>query len=79
TYKFQTPLIPDLHDAAPFVNETGSDSSSMDNMLELLLAGGMDIIRAMRLLVPPAWQNNPDMDPELRAFFDFNSMHMEPW
>ncbi|MCE9688485.1 hypothetical protein LZP73_20245, partial [Shewanella sp. AS16] len=47
TYKFQTPLIPDLHDAAPFVNETGSDSSSMDNMLELLLAGGMDIIRAM--------------------------------
>ena len=54
TYKFQTPLIPDLHDAAPFVNETGSDSSSMDNMLELLLAGGMDIVRAMRLLVPPA-------------------------
>lgn len=79
TYKFQTPLIPDLHDAAPFVNETGSDSSSMDNMLELLLAGGMDIVRAMRLLVPPAWQNNPDMDPELRSFFDFNSMHMEPW
>ncbi|XPE69734.1 hypothetical protein ACNKHP_09865 [Shigella boydii] len=36
TYKFQTPLIPNLHDAAPFVNETGSDSSSMDNMLELL-------------------------------------------
>lgn len=59
TYKFQTPLIPDLHDAAPFVNETGSDSSSMDNMLELLLAGGMDIVRAMRLLVPPARQNNP--------------------
>lgn len=51
----------------------------MDNMLELLLAGGMDIVRAMRLLVPPAWQNNPDMDPELRSFFDFNSMHMEPW
>lgn len=78
-YKFQTPLIPDLQDAAPFVNETGSDSSSMDNMLELFLSGGMDLIRAMRLLVPPAWQNNPDMGPELRAFFDFNSMHMEPW
>ncbi len=79
TYKFQTPLIPDLQDAAPFVNETGSDSSSLDNMLELLLAGGMDLVRAMRLLVPPAWQNNPDMDADLRAFFDFNSMHMEPW
>lgn len=79
TYKFKTPLIPDLQDGAPFINETGSDSSSLDNMLELLLSGGMDIARAMRLLVPPAWQNNPDMDPELRAFFDFNSMHMEPW
>ncbi|GKX56436.1 glutamate synthase large subunit [Leminorella grimontii] len=79
SYKFKTPLIPDLQDAAPFVNETGSDSSSLDNMLELLLNGGMDLVRAMRLLVPPAWQNNPDMDEELRAFFDFNSMHMEPW
>ncbi|QGX90384.1 glutamate synthase large subunit [Tatumella sp. TA1] len=78
-YKFNTPLIPDLHTVAPFVNETGSDSSSMDNMLELFLNGGMDLVRAMRLLVPPAWQNNPDMDPDLRAFFDFNSMHMEPW
>ncbi|MGL4979297.1 MAG: glutamate synthase large subunit, partial [Plesiomonas sp.] len=34
-YKFNTPLIPDLQTAAPFVNETGSDSSSLDNMLEL--------------------------------------------
>ncbi|MGM3163094.1 glutamate synthase large subunit [Dickeya undicola] len=78
-YKFKTPLIPDLLNAAPFVDESGSDSMSLDNMLELFLAGGMDIVRAMRLLVPPAWQNNPNMDPELRAFFDFNSMHMEPW
>ncbi|KAB7898546.1 glutamate synthase large subunit [Rouxiella sp. S1S-2] len=78
-YKFKTPLIPDLQDASPFVNETGSDSSSLDNMLELFLAGGMDLLRAMRLLVPPAWQQNPDMDQDLRAFFDFNSMHMEPW
>lgn len=78
-YKFTTPLIPDLADAAPFVNTEGSDSSAIDNMLELFLNGGMDLVRAMRLLVPPAWQKNPDMDEELRAFFDFNSMHMEPW
>lgn len=79
SYKFKTPLIPDLQSAAPFVNETGSDSSSLDNMLELFLVGGLDLVRAMRLLVPPAWQNNPDMNEDLRAFFDFNSMHMEPW
>lgn len=78
-YKYRTPLIPDLHTAAPFVNETGSDSSSLDNMLELFVSGGMDLFRAMRLLVPPAWQQNPDMDDDLRAFYDFNSMHMEPW
>ncbi|MCP4865161.1 MAG: glutamate synthase large subunit, partial [Alteromonas sp.] len=79
TGKFATPLIPDLKDAAPFVNTEGSDSSSLDNMLELFLAGGMDLFRAMRLLVPPAYQNNDTMDPKLRAFYEFNSMHMEPW
>ncbi|MCU7555460.1 glutamate synthase large subunit [Alteromonas sp. ASW11-19] len=77
--KFATPLIPDLKDAAPFVNTHGSDSSSLDNMLELFLAGGMDLFRAMRLLVPPAYQNNKTMDDSLRAFYEFNSMHMEPW
>jgi len=79
TYRFSSPLLPDLPDAAPFVNESGSDSSSLDNMLELFLAGGMDLYRAMRLLVPPAWQNNPTMDDDLKAFYEFNSMHMEPW
>ncbi|WP_434940269.1 glutamate synthase large subunit [Shewanella sp. HL-SH8] len=78
-YKFNSPLLPDLQQAAPFVNETGSDSSSLDNMLEMLLSGGMDLYRAMRLLIPPAWQSNPEMDDELKAFYDFNSMHMEPW
>ena len=79
TYRFQSPLLPDLRDAAPFVNESGSDSSSLDNMLELFLAGGMDLYRAMRLLMPPAWQNSPRMDDDLKAFYEFNSMHMEPW
>lgn len=78
-YKYRTPLIPDLQTAAPFVDETGSDSASLDNMLELFVCGGMDLFRAVRLLVPPAWQHNPDMSDDLRAFYDFNSMHMEPW
>ncbi len=79
SYKFHSPLIPDLQDAAPFVDDTGSDSSSLDNMLELLLAGGMDLFRAMRLLVPPAWQNDESLDEQTRAFYQFNAMHMEPW
>ncbi|MBI2380890.1 MAG: glutamate synthase large subunit [Gammaproteobacteria bacterium] len=77
--KFASPVLPDLQDAAPFVSETGSDSMSLDNMLELFLAGGMDIFRALRLLIPPAWENRADMDDALRAFYAFNAAHMEPW
>ena len=79
TPKFQTPLLPDLQKIRPLVNQQGSDSSSLDKMLELFLAGGMDVFRAMRILIPPAWQAEPDMSPELRAFYEFNSMHVEPW
>ncbi|NNE06870.1 MAG: glutamate synthase large subunit, partial [Xanthomonadales bacterium] len=79
TPKFQTPLLPDLQQIRPLVNQEGSDSSSLDKMLEIFLAGGMDVFRAMRVLIPPAWQAEPDMSPELRAFYEFNSMHVEPW
>ncbi|MCP3675473.1 MAG: glutamate synthase large subunit, partial [Gammaproteobacteria bacterium] len=77
--KLFSPLIPDLTQLSHLVNQSGSDSSSLDNMLEVLLSGGMDIFRALRLLVPPAWMKRNNMDPELRAFYEFNSMHMEPW
>ncbi len=77
--KFKTPLIPQMEDILPLVSMSGSDSMSLDNMLEVLLAGGMDLFHAMRLLVPPAWQNIESMDPDLRAFYEFNSMHMESW
>jgi glutamate synthase (NADPH/NADH) large chain len=77
--KFQNALLPDIRSLAPLVNRTGSDSSSLDNMLEVLLAGGMDLFRAVRLLVPPAWQNIEHMDADLKAFYEYNSMHMEPW
>jgi glutamate synthase (NADPH/NADH) large chain len=77
--KLYTPLLPDLGNLEQLVNQSGSDSSSLDNMLEVLLAGGMDIFRALRMLVPPAWVNKSDMDPELKAFYEFNSMHSEPW
>ncbi|MEE4376197.1 MAG: glutamate synthase large subunit [Candidatus Competibacteraceae bacterium] len=78
-YTFSSPLIPDMADIRPLVNLTGSDSCSLDNMLEVFLAGGMDIFRAMRLLIPPAWQNVGNMDPDLRAFYEYNSQHVEPW
>ncbi len=77
--KFKSSLLPDLASLQPIVNRTGSDSSSMDNMLEVLLAGGVDMFRALRMMIPPAWQNVETMDADLRAFYEYNSMHMEPW
>ena len=77
--KFVTPVIDNLDELQPIVNSNGSDSSSMDNMLEFLLTGGMDLYRAVRTIIPPAWQNVETMDTSLRAFYEYNSMHMEPW
>ena len=75
----QSDLISDMDDIRPIVSQSGSDSSSLDNMLEVLISGGMDIFEAMRLLVPPAWQNMEFMDPDLRALYQYNAMRMEPW
>jgi len=77
--KFGNELLPDLDSIDPLVNRTGSDSSSMDNMLELLVTGGMDLFRGLRMIIPPAWQNVETMAADLRGFYEYNSMHMEPW
>ena len=43
------------------------------------MLGGMDLFRALSILVPPAWQNVDTMDMDLRAFYEFYSQHMEAW
>src|SRR6202167_4395834 len=76
---FRSPVLPDLTDILPVVSLTGSDSQSLDNMLELLLMGGLDPMHAMRMLVPPAWQSVDMIDPDLKAFYEYYATHMEPW
>jgi glutamate synthase (NADPH) large chain len=76
---FRSPLLPDLGEVLPVVSLTGSDSQSLDNMLELLLVGGLDPMHAMRMLVPPAWQSVDMIDPDLKAFYEYYATHMEPW
>ena len=75
----RSPLLPDLTDIFPLVSLSGSDSQSLDNMLELLLMGGLDPMHAMRVLVPPAWQSVDMIDPDLKAFYEYHSTQMEPW
>lgn len=77
--KFSSPLIPNVKDILPIVSHDDSDSASLDNMLEMLLAGGLDVFQAMRVLIPPAWQNVDDMDPELRAFYQYYALNTDPW
>ena len=79
TNKFRSEAIPNIEEIAPIVNFNGSDSSSMDNMLELLTTSGMDLYQAIRLIMPPTWQNMENMDADLRSFYIYNSMHMEAW
>jgi len=72
--KYQSPLLP-----APRVTATGSDSLSLDNMLEYLWHGGLDVLRAISIMIPPAWQNVESMDEDLRAFYRYHSTKMESW
>ncbi len=76
---YRSDKLNDLSDLDPIVSLSGSDSSSLDNMLEVLRAGGMDILQGIRLLVPPAWQSVDDIDPDVRAFYEFYDCHLEPW
>ena len=75
----RSPLLPDLTDILPLVSMTGSDSQSLDNMLEVLLMGGLDALHAMRMLMPPAWHGLDFIDADLRAFYEYYAVHMEPW
>ncbi|MEA3545056.1 MAG: glutamate synthase large subunit [Thermodesulfobacteriota bacterium] len=60
--------------------ETGvSDSANLDNMVEFLLANGVDFFKAIRALIPPARHNVANMPAKLRAFYEYTSAAFEPW
>ena len=69
----------DLEKLWPVIAEGNSDSASFDNALELLVAGGYPIAHAMMMMIPEAWQDNPLMDEERRAFYEYHAALMEPW
>ncbi len=76
---FISDKLDDISDLDPIISLIGSDSSSLDNMLEVMRAGGMDVLQGMRILIPPAWQAADDFDPDVRAFYEFFDCQMEPW
>ncbi|MBL6791627.1 MAG: glutamate synthase large subunit, partial [Methylophilaceae bacterium] len=76
---FKTAKIPELQELKPLVSMEGSDSKSLDNMLEILTIGGVNLFKAIKLLIPPAWKSIPESDPDLKAFYEYNAKHMESW
>ena len=67
-----------LEDLKPVVDETGSDSAILDNVFELLVQSGRDPLHAMMMLVPKAYENVAEVDPEVRAFFEYHASLSEP-
>jgi len=61
------------------VSMHGSDSQTLDDMLEWLLQGGMDLLQAMRILMPPATQSLEYKDADLAAFYEYYAINSEPW
>ena len=69
----------DIERLFPICSPSGSDSASLDEVLELLHLGGRSLPHAVLMLIPEAWENHTSMDPQLRAFYQFHSMLTEPW
>ena len=63
----------------PVLTESGSDSASFDECLELLYLGGRSLPHAILMMIPEPWENHEEMEPERRAFYRFHSTLMEPW
>ncbi|MBA3812627.1 MAG: glutamate synthase subunit alpha, partial [Caulobacteraceae bacterium] len=72
-------LGPDLDKMWPLIPDGQSDTASLDNALELLLAGGYPLAHAMMILIPEAWAGDPLMDPARKAFYEYHAALMEPW
>ncbi len=64
---------------SPLLAARVSDSGSLDEALGLLTAAGRGVLHGMTLLVPPAWEGDPEMTGEVRDFFDYQSGLLEPW
>ena len=69
----------DLKEIVPITGDGKSDSASMDMVLELLLQTGRSLPEAIMMMVPEAWEKNPSMPDEKKAFYEYNACIMEPW
>ena len=69
----------DISDLRPIVQEGMSDSASLDNVLEFLMMSGLSLPQAMAILVPESFNDKNPISEDLKAFYEYHSILMEPW
>ena len=69
----------DMDKVLPVVDQSGSDSSMLDNTLEFLMMNGIDLPQAVMMCIPEPWANDKKMDREKRDFYHYYATMMEPW
>jgi len=72
-------LLGDIEPILPICSDGESDSASFDEVLELLELTGRSLAHVMMMMVPEAYENKTSLDPDLRAFYEYNAGQMEPW
>ena len=75
-----SPLLGEVpEELFPICSPGASDSASFDEVAELLMLSGRPIAQVIMMMIPEAWENHAAMDADRRAFYEYNSMLMEPW
>lgn len=74
-----TPALGDIKELRPIVQPGMSDSASLDNVLEFLVMSGLSLPHAMAMLVPESFNEKNPISEDLKAFYEYHSILMEPW
>ncbi|HLL78641.1 MAG TPA: glutamate synthase central domain-containing protein, partial [Ktedonobacteraceae bacterium] len=68
-----------LRDLLPVLHTKGSDSAQLDNALEFLARSGRDLLHSVQMLIPPAWEHDPEMDGAQRAWCEYHAGLIDAW
>ena len=69
----------DIKHISPIIQEGMSDSASLDNVLEFFVMSGLSLPHAMSVLVPESFNDKNPISEDLKAFYEYHSILMEPW
>jgi glutamate synthase (NADPH/NADH) large chain len=75
----QSDYLGDLKDILPLIQPGMSDSASLDNILEFLVMSGKSLPHALAMLIPESWNDKNPISDDLKAFYEYHSILMEPW